>query len=209
MLPVRTYVFAGDEAGDPSFSFGRGASRYFVFTLIATATPDDLRICLDRVRSQNKLPASFEFRYHELTSARLRMAVFEALSQQHFSVWAIVVDKRVLPDYFRSGGGRQIYTFFVGELIRLIPIEEREGALLILDQFDPAGKVLNELKRDLKRRGVRRGFTKMVNARSHSEPLVQVADLTAGAILRSVDRGDTSAYEYIRDKIRLLHFYSP
>jgi len=207
--PGGMFTFAGDEAGDPSFSFERGASRYFVFALIATTEPDDLRSRLDCVRSKYKLPASFEFSYHELTSARLRTAVFEALSRERFCVWAIIVDKQVLPDYFRSGGGRKFYTFFVGELIRLTPVEEREGALLILDQFDPAGKALNELKRDLKRRGIRRGFAKMVNARSNSEPLIQIADLVAGAVLRSVARGDTCAYEHIRDKTRLLHFYQP
>ena len=155
-MPNVTLTFAGDESGDLSFNFRRGASSHFVFAMIATAEPDVLRACLDRVRRERGLSAHFEFSYHELTSARLRKAVFEALSQERFSAWVLAVDKRTLPDYFRSGGGRQFYAFFVSELIRLIPEEKREGAVLILDQFDPAGRALNELKRTLKRRGVRR-----------------------------------------------------
>lgn len=208
-MPGVTLTFAGDESGDPSFNFRHGASSHFVFTIVATAEPDVLRGCLDHVRRERGLPVYFEFSYHELTSARLREAVFEALSQEQFSAWVIVVDKQVLPDYFRSGGGRQFYAFFVSELIRLIPEEKREGAILILDQFDPAGRALNELKRLLKYRGIRRGFVKMTNARSRSEALVQVADLVAGAVLRSVTRRDMAAYRQIQDKIRLLHIYRP
>jgi hypothetical protein len=208
-LPNVILTFAGDESGDPSFSFGRGASSHFVFAMIATADPDILRACLDRVRRERGLPAYFEFSYHGLTSARLRESVFAALGQEQFSAWVIVVDKQTLPDYFRSGGGRQFYAFFVSELIRLIPGEKREGALLILDQFDPVGRALNELKRTLKHRGIRRGFAKMVNARSRSEALVQAADLVAGAVLRSVTRGDTATYKQIQDKLQLLHTYQP
>jgi len=109
-------TFAGDESGDPSFNFRRGASSHFVFAMIATAEPDVLRACLDQVRRERGLPAYFEFSYHELTSTRLRKSVFEALNQEQFSAWVIVVDKQVLPDYFRSRGGRQFYAFFVGEL---------------------------------------------------------------------------------------------
>lgn len=173
--------------------------------MIATAEPDALRACLDRVRHKRGLPVYFELSYHELTSARLREAVFEALSRERFSAWAIVVDKQTLPYYFRSGDGRQFYAFFVSELIRLVPGEKRKDAILILDQFDPAGRALNELKRTLKHREIQRGFAKMVNARSCSEALVQVADLIAGAVLRSMTRGDTVGYRQIQDKIQLLH----
>ncbi len=38
-----TLTFAGDEAGDTSFAFAKGASRYFVVAGIATLYPDELR----------------------------------------------------------------------------------------------------------------------------------------------------------------------
>lgn len=38
-----TLTFAGDEAGDVSFAFDKGASRYFVAAVIATPDPDGLR----------------------------------------------------------------------------------------------------------------------------------------------------------------------
>jgi hypothetical protein len=78
-------TFAGDEAGDASFSFDKGASTHFVFVLIATSQPDALREALARVRSQRGLPVNYEFKYHKLSSAALRQATFQALQALDFT----------------------------------------------------------------------------------------------------------------------------
>jgi hypothetical protein len=69
---MRTLTFAGDESGDVSFSFGKGASRYFVLAVIATDEPDALRQTLADIRQKAGLKRTFEFRFHDLTSLRLR-----------------------------------------------------------------------------------------------------------------------------------------
>ena len=48
-----TLTFAGDEAGDVSFAFEKGASRYFVVAMIATSSPDALRQVLADVRQDS------------------------------------------------------------------------------------------------------------------------------------------------------------
>jgi hypothetical protein len=45
-----TLTFAGDEAGDVSFSLDKGASRYFAIVAIATTQPDVLRGLLAGLR---------------------------------------------------------------------------------------------------------------------------------------------------------------
>ncbi|MBI3360616.1 MAG: DUF3800 domain-containing protein [Chloroflexi bacterium] len=202
-------AFAGDEAGDASFSFAHGASSHFVFALIATSNPDALRAVLDKVRIQRGLPAGYEFTYHALTSDVLRETVFQALRSADFASWAITVDKRLLPDVFRSLGSHAFYAFFVSELIGAIPEETRRGAVLLLDEFDPSGYALLALKRALKQKGIPRGFRKMTNVRSRSESLAQVADLVAGALLRKQAKGDGSAFEFVRSQFKLLREYRP
>ena len=59
-----TFTFAGDESGDVSFNFAKGASRYFVVTVIATQRPDELRGLLEKLRRDSKLPERYEFDYH-------------------------------------------------------------------------------------------------------------------------------------------------
>ena len=104
-----TLTFAGDESGGVSFSFGKGASRYFVVAVIATDNPDNLRKYLSDFRQRSGLPATYEFKFHDLTSANLRRRTFTALAQASFESWAIIVDKTVLPDTFKLMSGVDFY----------------------------------------------------------------------------------------------------
>ena len=72
-----TITFAGDESGDVSFNFGKGASRYFVQAVISTNQPQLLRDELDNVRQNLGLPANYEFGFNAMgTSSTLRQKVF-------------------------------------------------------------------------------------------------------------------------------------
>lgn len=197
-----TLTFAGDESGDVSFAFDKGASRYFVVAAIATADPDALRQLLADVRQRSGLPAEYEFSFNALSSAPLRARVFAALAQADFEGWAVIVDKTTLPDPFRVMRRLDFYLYFVTELIRLIPAAKREGATLILDEFGSVLTQRAELRRFLAAREIPRGFKRIVIRRSQSEPLIQVADLVAGAILRRDTKGQAGAYDDVEKKLR-------
>ena len=47
---MTTFTLAGDEAGDASLNFEKGASRYFVVALVGTQDADGLRSVLERGR---------------------------------------------------------------------------------------------------------------------------------------------------------------
>lgn len=202
-----TFTFAGDEAGDTGFSFGKGSSRLFVIAVIATQNPEGLRGCLENVRQQAHLPVSFEFHFNSLASAKLRQQAFKALAGKEFEAWAIVADKTTLPEVFKVMSGLEIYLFFVTELIRQIPPEKREGGTLILDEFGSPDTARQELRRVMKARGILHGFTRIFIRRSRSEPLIQVADLVAGALLRRDSKKDSGAFEYIQDKLHRVIEY--
>ncbi|MFZ6030499.1 MAG: DUF3800 domain-containing protein [Chloroflexota bacterium] len=56
-----TFTFAGDEAGDVSLSFEKGASRYLVMAVVATQDADALRSVLIALRCCENLPIRHEF----------------------------------------------------------------------------------------------------------------------------------------------------
>ncbi len=197
-----TLTFAGDESGDVSFAFDKGASRYFVVAVIATAEPDALRQLLTDLRQASGLPADYEFSFNALSSARLRERVFAALTGADFEGWAVVVDKTTLPDPFKVMRRLDFYLYFVTELIRLIPAEKRDGATLILDEFGSATTVRTELRRFMAARGISRHFKRVLVRRSKSEALIQMADLIAGAILRRDTRSDAWAYDCVAAKLK-------
>ncbi len=203
-----TFTFAGDESGDVSFRFDKGASRYFVVTVIATPSPEDLRNALENLRQNLELADRYEFGFHKLASVKLRNKVFAALSETDFEAWAILVDKTVLGESFKAMSGLDFYIFFVAELIRQIPIEKRSGSTLILDEFGYPDQTKEELKRILKARNIAHGFRRISIRRSRSESLIQIADLIAGAILRRDTHNDTGAYDAIEQKIKKMVEYA-
>ena len=202
-----TFTFTVDESGDASLRFEKGASRYFVISVVATQFPDSLRDYLENIRKDLKLADHYEFGFHKLASIKLRDKVFTALSGADFEAWAILVDKTLLSDELRSMTGLERYLFFVAELIRIIPAEKRAGGTLILDEFGYPDKTKDELKRILKARNIVHGFRRISIRRSQSEPLIQIADLIAGSIWRRDTNNDTGAYEMIERKIRKLVEY--
>ena len=202
-----TFTFAGDEAGDVGFAFGKGASRYFVMAVIGTAAPDDLRGVLQEIRLDARLTEKYEFGFHSLSSARLRQRVFERLSHARFDAWAVVVDKTTLPDSFKLMSGLEFYLYFVTELLPLIPAEKRAGGTLILDEFGATARMRTELRRVMQLRGIPRQFRRVHIRRSQSEPLIQVADLVAGALLRRDSGKDAAAFGYVEKKLRRVLEY--
>ena len=137
-----------------------------------------------------------------MASAHLRRQVFSALKDADFDAWAIIVDKSTLPELFRVMSGLDVYLYFVSELIRTIPIEQRTGGTLILDEYGSPKQTKDELRRVMKARQISHGFRRIIVRRSHSESLIQVADLVAGAILRRDSRKDNEAFDHIQTKIR-------
>ena len=203
-----TLTCAGDESGDVSFNFGKGASRYFVVAVIGTTEPHALRQVLADARRDLNLPARYEFGFNAMAaSTKLRQSVFSALRRAEFEAWALVVDKTSLPQVFQAMRRLDFYLFFVTELLGVIPEEKRAGATLILDEFrgDPDPPL--ELPRYRNRRGLPRHFNRVLTKRSQSEPLIQVADLVAGAIFRRDSQGDAEAYEFIEAKLKTLVEY--
>jgi len=202
-----TFTFTADESGDASLNFSKGASRYFVIAVVATHSPDFLRGFLQNIRENLKLSDHYEFGFHKLASVKLREKVFTALAGADFEAWAILVDKTLLSEELRSMTGLERYLFFVAELIKIIPSQKRVGGTLILDEFGHPDKTKEELKRILKARNIAHGFRRISIRRSQSEPLIQVADLIAGAIWRRDTNNDTGAYEMIEPKIKRLLEY--
>lgn len=201
------FTFAADESGDPSFAFSKGASRYLCIAAISTDQPDVLRQALVDFREKASLPDQFEFKFNAISTTTLRKRTFSFLSKQNFEGWAVIVDKASLSDVFRVMHGLEFYLFFMTELIRLIPEEKRAHSTLILDEFGSPAKTKIELRRVLKARSVSPVFRVTRTARSSAEPLLQIADLVAGAIVRRDAKAQSEAYDVIADKMKRILEY--
>ncbi len=204
-----TFTFAGDEAGDVSLNFEKGASRYFVPAFIATQSPDPLRETLADLRQSLGLRETHEFKFHKMASAEIRGQVFSTLARADFEAWALIVDKTRLPKIFETTEGIGIYTHFITELLGMIPAELQKDATLILDEFGSTPDLRTELRRTMLKRHMPKLFKRVIVRSSHRESLIQVADLVAGAIMRRDSQNDSEAFDMISRKIKHLELYRP
>ena len=204
-----TFTFAGDEAGDVSFNFKKGASHYFVPAFIATQSADPLRETLADLRKTLGLRETHEFKFHKMASAEIRNQVFSTLAHADFEVWALVVDKTRLPKIFETTESIEIYAHFITELLGIIPPELQKDATLILDEFGSTPNLRTELRRAMIKRHMPRLFKRVIVRSSHRESLIQVADLVAGAIMRRDSQNDSEAFDMIAKKIKRLELYRP
>jgi len=203
-----TFTFAGDEAGDASQNFEKGASRYFVVVVIATQDADGLRSVLTNLRRSENFAENFEFHFNSLASAKLRQKTMLAIQKADFMAWALIVDKTSMSFAMRDLSGMDFYLHCVTELIRRIPVEYRRKGTLILDEYGSANAALDKLKRTLKNHNIKHEFSRIFFRRSRSEDLIQVADLVAGAILRRDAKKDSEAFELIEEKMQAIFEYS-
>lgn len=204
-----TFTFAGDEAGDVSLNFEKGASRYFVPVFISTQLPDALRDWLASLRKELGLNETHEFKFHRMTDANLRQQVFSALAYADFQAWGLIVDKTRLPKIFDNTAGITRYTHFITELLSIIPVEFQQGATLILDEFGSTPDLRTELRRAMTERHMPKLFKRVIVRPSNRESLIQIADLMAGAVMRRDTQDDSEAFDMVAKKFRKLEEYRP
>ena len=146
-----------------------------------------------------------EFKFHKSSDAH-RRAFLAGLQPFDFVVRALAVNKTRLPLSFRKMDKLSFYAFFLNDLIQHIPVSELGQTSLVLDQFDGVGRTVRMLKRQLKASGKMRSIKRITARRSQGEDALQVADMVAGAILRSMRTGDHSWYGPIQGKVMLWEY---
>lgn len=202
MKTGRVFTFAGDESGDTSFSFSKGASRYFVVAMIATDQPDELRKHMQDIKKTLNLPEEYEYKFHKLTGKRRAKEIISQIALQDFRAWAIVIDKTSLDDSFKFLSGVDFYLYFVTELVRGIPSEERFGATLILDEFGKQLNIATAARKVMRARNIASGFKRIVTRDSKIEPMIQLADLIAGAVSHRDSHKDANMAELLQSKLK-------
>jgi len=183
-----------DESGDPGFRIAKGSSPVFVVAMVvfadrvaATRTQDIVRNLLGRVHRRP------EFKFNKCRN-EVRDAFFVAVSAENFVVRAIVVRKELIWSERLRTDDESFYRFFIKSMVKFDNQTLKDARIIIDGSGDRA------FRRSLAtylRQHVDRGAIDEVRIRdSKSEPLLQLADMCAGAIARSYrsDRADSQRW---------------
>lgn len=202
-----------DESGDAGFKIGKsggGSSEFFAVATVVVADPISLAMGIEELKRQLGLSSNFEFKFISSNHARRRV-FFEELRRHDVSIRGFVVNKRLIADQkeFRSK------SFFYSTLLKRALLESREtfvDATLTLDRFMSSKQSMLELSSSLRQalqepvpnsdgvpvmriREIRHKDSKL-------DPLIQVADMVAGAIAAHRRETDTKSLELFKARVQ-------
>jgi hypothetical protein len=198
-----------DESGDPGFKIGRGSSEYFVVSTVIVSDPLPLILGLDALRESLGLPVRFEFKFLSSNASR-RRSVFEEIRRHDVSIRGFVVNKRLLLDRHEFRSNAHFYGAFLERALRESK-PDFVDATIILDRFMSSRTSMRLLTSSLRQslqedvelpdgRIVRR-VKEIQHRDSRSDPMVQVADMVAGAIAAHRRQTDTTCLEMFQARV--------
>ena len=185
-----------DESGDTGLKIEKGSSRYFVIALVSFEENEEAIACDQRIellKRELKLSGDFEFKFSKLRKEQ-RIKFFEAVLPYSFFYFGIVINKDQDKLY---GDGFKIKESFYKYACSLVFENAKpylKEATIIID-----GSGSRQFKQEFKaylRKKVGTSIIKKVKIQSsHTNNLIQLADMIAGAVYRSfTKKGDKDIY---------------
>jgi hypothetical protein len=193
-----------DESGDTGLKIERGSSKYFVISLVLFEDNDEAISCDQRIqllKRELRLPESFEFKFRRLRKDQ-RIKFFEAVLPYSFFYFGIVINKEKL--YGEGFKVKESFYKYTCSLVFANAKPHLKDAIIVID-----GTGSREFKRQLKtylRKKIGTSIIKKVKLQSSEKNnLIQLADMIAGAIYRSL--GEKEDREIYRKMIGQKEIY--
>jgi hypothetical protein len=177
-----------DESGDPGFKLVSGSTSHFVVAMVIFdehAEAERTSRAIDNLRERLRLRTEFKFsKSHD----RVRDEFFTTVCGCSFVSRALVVDKALVYSASLRDRKELFYNFFVRMLLR------HDGGVLKGARIKIDGSGDRRFKHELNaylRRQLEQGQVSSIKfAESHRDNLIQLADMVAGAVLRSYRQAD-------------------
>lgn len=188
-----------DDSGDAGFKLDKGSSKYFVIACCVFETAADAEKTSARLKKLEEnlgRSSQSEFKFSK-TSLDIKKRFFSNLDPELFFVRSIVVDKvKIYREHLKTDH-ESFYNYVIMQVLKNSGDNIREAAVKIdgsgsRDYKTAARKYLmaEVNKPDGK-------FIRKVNfVKSHSDSLIQVADMFAGCVRRSNHNDDKNQSQY-------------
>jgi hypothetical protein len=199
-----------DESGDCGLKFGKGSSDYFACVAVVFTDSFSMNACdrtIDGLRMEMKKPSNFEFHFSS-SPDKTRRLFLGRVSHDDFRYAGFVVDKRKL--YGRKfQNPKEFYEFSVGIVCEQVRPLLNDAKVIIDENGDRAFR--QKLEKLLKSQmtdkdGICR-IKKVAMQTSHSNNLLQLADMVCGAVMRSYTASDHSFRDLVRKREKFVQLW--
>ncbi|HJZ66400.1 MAG TPA: DUF3800 domain-containing protein [Candidatus Acidoferrum sp.] len=196
-----------DESGDSGMQKKVGSSRLFIITAVLFADNEDAEQCdqrIEKIRQDLDVDEQFEFRFNKCCD-RYRAEFLKGVAGSNFFYSCIVLNKEKL-----TGPGFQFKDSFYKYAASLVFTNAKPLLLEAKVIIDECGnrEFKNQLSTYLKKRMNEDSkilIRKVAMESSHSNNLLQLADMVSGAVFRSFDTRKANRKEF-RNIIRAREY---
>jgi hypothetical protein len=197
-----------DESGDTGLTIEKGATKYFTIVMVIFRDNDEALACdkrIDLLRRELRLRQDYEFHFHN-NSNRVREAFLRAILPYQFFYYGIVINKEKL--FGKGFKNKESFYKYASSLLFENAKEKLEHATVVIDE---SGRQLfkYQLASYLRKRinsFDRRHIHKVKMQDSKRNNLLQLADMIAGVVNRSLNVGKKDNQKF-RNIIKLREIY--
>lgn len=174
-----------DESGDTGRKINKGSSKYFVIVLVTFEDNEEAVACDQRInllRKELRLPENYEFKFSKLRKDQ-REAFLRAVNPYSFFYFGIVINKDPKKLYGSGFNVRESFYKYTCSLVFENAKPYLKDSTVIID-----GSGSREFKRQFQsylKKKVGTVIKKVKIQSSHSNNLIQLADMVVGSIHRS------------------------
>lgn len=191
-----------DDSGDPGFKVGKGSSEVFVIALVIFDDPldaEETALKIKRLRQGLGHHEKYEFKFNKCNKD-FRCKFLSAVADSKFRVRAIVMAKKNIYGAELRRSRESFYKYAIKTVLK-----HHDGTIsdakVKLDGHGDRGfkqAMISYLRKELNN-PARKVFKDLKIVDSHTNVLIQLADMAAGAIHRSyyVDKSDKDLYRGI------------
>lgn len=191
-----------DESGDPGMKRKEGTSEYFIVTAVVFEDHDDANACDEQIERLKAgcLPRGGEFHFNKCSAGVRRKFLTESAKFQYLYFTFAFNKAKLYGEGFQYKNS--FYKYAVNLLFENLKPHLHDAVIV----FDRCGnrEFQAELKKYLTKRvsreaGRPRLLKKIKTNESHSNNLLQLADMVCGAVARSLrkDKADRQMYRRI------------
>lgn len=199
-----------DESADCGLKFDKGSSEYFVCVAVVFLSEFSMNACdrnIDELKRELKWRSSLEFHFVS-TPDKIRRTFFERVSHDDFRYAGFVVDKKKLYGQ-RFMSPKEFYETSVGYVCEHVKTLLENSKIIIDKNGDRAFR--RQLEKRLKSQMTNPHGTcrikKVAMEASHSNNLLQLADMVCGAVMRSHTASDPTFRDLIRRREKFVQLW--
>lgn len=187
-----------DESGDTVRKIEKGSSKYFVIILVTFEDNDEAIACDQRIallRKELRLPENYEFKFSKLRREQ-REAFLKAVTPYSFFYFGVVINKDPKKLYGEGFNVKESFYKYACSLVFENAKPYLKDATVVID-----GSGSREFKKQFQtylKKKVGSLIRKVKIQSSHSNNLIQLADMVAGSVHRTFGhKTDKDAYRPI------------